>query len=162
MRGRKPKPSVLRALQGNPGHRPLNVAEPQHPPLSLDPPRELMTGRPAADAAALDEWHRVAHLLVNRGQVTAVDRGVLVAYALKFGQWVALEQEAARNPFVVKTPTGYPMPNPAHAMANKALSLVLKAAAELGITPSSRSRVGGSDAVDHSPANPLAKFLKRA
>lgn len=27
MRGRKPKPTAMKLLEGNPGHRPLNVGE---------------------------------------------------------------------------------------------------------------------------------------
>jgi P27 family predicted phage terminase small subunit len=153
MRGRKPKPTVLRMLQNNPGRRPLNGQEPSHPPLELAAPTDL-----PADAKA--EWDRVVATLVDRGQVTAVDRGVLVGYCLKYAQWQALEAEAARHPFVVKSPSGYPMPNPALGMANKVFALFLKAAAELGITPSSRSRVSASGG-SAQPTNPLNRFIKK-
>lgn len=140
MRGRKPQPTALRVLRGNPGRRPINAAEPQHEPLSTDCPVELV------DQAAQDEWRRIAPLLLVRGQVTTVDRGTLIGYCLKYGQWQALEAEARRHPFVVRSPSNYPMPNPAVGMANKAFALMLKAAAELGITPSARSRVSVQEA----------------
>ena len=73
--------------------------------------------------------------------MTVVDRAVLIAYCEKFAQWRALEAAAAGQDFIIKAPSGYPIPNPAIGMANRALALMLKTAAELGITPSSRSRI---------------------
>lgn len=134
MRGRKPQPTALKVLRGNPGRRPLNVLEPQYEATVIECPSEL-------PPAARQEWERVAAELIRVGQVTAMDRGVLMGYCLKYAQWQALETEAAQHPFVVRTPKGYPIPNPALGMANKVFGLMLKAAAELGITPSSRSRV---------------------
>ena len=43
-RGRYPKPTALRVLQGNPGKRPLNDQEPRPEPLVwTEPPAELTT-----------------------------------------------------------------------------------------------------------------------
>ena len=62
MRGRKPTPTDLKVLRGNPGHRPLNVDEPQLPAVQAEsfdtPPIELAgdatashrVGAPGADA----------------------------------------------------------------------------------------------------------------
>lgn len=138
MRGRKPQPTALRVLRGNPGRRPLNLQEPVHDGLDHACPDDLV------DAVARAEWDRVAPMLIDRGQVTVVDRSVFVGYCLKYAQWRALEAEAAAHPFIVKSPSGYPIPNPALGMANKVFALMLKAAAELGITPSARSRVTAS------------------
>ena len=134
MRGRKPKPTALKVLFGNPGRRPLNEHEPEHPTIDPTLPTELV------EPAARDEWLRIVPTL-TRGHCTTVDRAVLLGYCLKFGQWQALEVEAAKHPFVVKSASGSPIPNPALTMANRAFALVLKAASELGITPSSRSRI---------------------
>ena len=149
MRGRKPQPTVLKVLRGNPGRRKLNPAEPQHAPLEATVPAEL------TDPLAQAEWTRVAAMLIDRGQVTSVDRAVLAGYCLKYAQWQALEREAAGHPFIVRSPSGYPIPNPALGMANKVFGLMLKAAAELGITPSSRSRVVGTRP---STVTPLPKW----
>lgn len=153
MRGRKPQPTALKVLRGNPGRRKLNPAEPQHGALETDLPADL------TDPIAQAEWTRVAALLSARGQVTTVDRAVLVGYCLKYAQWQALEREAARHPFIVKSPSGYPIPNPALGMANKVFGLMLKAAAELGITPSSRSRVSVTPAAPDAPESKWAGLL---
>ena len=150
MRGRKPKPTALKLLLNNPGHRPLNPREPTYPTGSLECPKEL-------NIEARAEWDRVSPLLVDRGQATAVDRAVLAGYCVKYAQWQALETEAAKHPFIVATATGYPIPNPALGMANRVFSLMLRAAAELGITPSSRTRVSMVDVVS---ANPLDRFTR--
>lgn len=135
MRGRKPHPTALKLLRGNPGKRKVNAAEPHHDPLDASVPSDLV------DPSAQAEWKRVAAMLIARGQVTTVDRAVLTGYCVKYAQWLALEHEASQHPFIVRSPSGYPIPNPALGMANKAFALMLKAAAELGITPSARSRV---------------------
>jgi P27 family predicted phage terminase small subunit len=135
MRGRKPHPTALKLLRGNPGLGPINRHEPHHAQLDPKMPAELL------DPNAQAEWTRIVTTLIDRGQVTTVDRTVLAGYCLKYAQWLALEKEAATHPFIVRSPNGYPLPNPALCMANKVFGLLLKAAAELGITPSSRSRV---------------------
>lgn len=144
-------PTALKILRGNPGKRPVNSAEPTHPTLDLAVPPELV------DPKAQAEWSRVAAMLAARGQVTTVDRAVLIGYCLKYAQWHALELEAAKHPFIVRSPSGYPMPNPALGMANKAFALLLKAAAELGITPSSRSRVHAQ--LESPPAAPQSRWV---
>lgn len=143
MRGRKPQPTSLKVIRGNPGRRPLNESEPDHPAIESDCPDDLV------DPVARAEWDRVTPQLIQCGQVTTMDRATLIGYCLKYAQWKALEAEARNHPFIVKSPNGYPIPNPALGMANKVFSLMLKAAAELGITPSSRSRVsvGGGTTV---------------
>lgn len=139
MRGRKPQPTALKVIRGNPGKRQLNECEPTHEALENACPDDIV------DDTARQEWDRVAPILTASGQVTVVDRGTLMGYCLKFAQWKALEEEARKHPFIVRSPSGYPIPNPALGMANKAFALMLKAAAELGITPSSRSRVAVSE-----------------
>jgi P27 family predicted phage terminase small subunit len=143
----RPQPTALKVLRGNPGKRRLNHAEPIHPPLSTDCPPELV------DPVARAEWDRIAPQLIACGQVMTVDRATLVGYCLKYAQWQALEREGAQHPFIVRSPNGYPLPNPALCMANKAFNLMLKAAIELGITPSSRSRV-----MAQPPAVPVTKW----
>ena len=135
MKGRKPVPTALKLLRGNPGCRRLNMAEPQHPVLPPDCPDVL------TDPLARQEWDRIAPLLIRQGHVTVVDRATLIGYCHKYAQWQALEVDAAKHAFVVKTPGGHPIPNPALRLANQTFNLLLKAAAELGITPSARSRV---------------------
>jgi P27 family predicted phage terminase small subunit len=133
MRGRKPLPLAVQLATNNPGRRPLNLNQPTHDPLDPTCPEEL------TDPRARSEWDRLAVALSSRGHCLAVDRTSLMGYCLKYAQWLALEQEA--DDLLVTTARGSLMPNPAIGMANRAFALVLKTAAELGLTPSSRTRV---------------------
>jgi P27 family predicted phage terminase small subunit len=123
--------------------RPRLLNPPTHEALDPTCPEELV------DPVARGEWARVASVLSDRGHCTAVDRVALLGYCLKYAQWRALEDEARKHPFVVKAPSGYPVPNPAVGMANRVFNLLLKASAELGLTPSSRTRVVAAQNADH-------------
>ena len=85
IRGPKPTPTALRRLQGNPGKRGYNHAEPQPPEGVPDCPAHL-------NAAARDEWDRLALVLHDMGVVTAVDRAALAAYCQCYGRWVEAEE----------------------------------------------------------------------
>lgn len=161
MRGRKPKPTAEKLLHNNPGHRPLNENEPKHPSLNPDDIPEQIQNNPSAR----QRWEEIAPTLVERGHVTVVDRDTLIGYCVKYAQWRRLEDLSFGKPEVIAAPSGYPMPNPLISMANKAFVLMLKAAAELGITPSSRTRVvadrterGGDSFARGQAAHPRSRF----
>lgn len=154
MPGPRPHPTALRLLRGNPSKRGINRAEPKPGPLATACPDELL------DPVARAEWDRVAPGMIVSGQVTVLDRAALIGYCVKYAQWQALELEARGHPFLVRAPSGYPMPNPALGMANKAFNLMLKAAAELGMTPAGRSRVHvSSSAAASAGGSPWADVL---
>lgn len=134
MRGRRPHPTAVRILRGNPSRRPLNLDEPKHPPIDVeDVPAEL------ADPIAIGEWQRLIPSLTKTGHLQTVDRAALIAYCVKYGQWQTLEQQAAKDGLIVDG-----KPHPAIALANKTLVVLLRAAADLGLTPTSRARVVGA------------------
>jgi P27 family predicted phage terminase small subunit len=145
MRGRKPVPTDLKVLRGNPGHRPLNVDEPALPPVESEafdtPPLEL-TG----DAAAIAEWGRLAPMLRAARQVTEAERGSLIALCQQWSRYLSANSKAEAAGMVIKSPSGYPMPNPYLGIANRALTHCTKLWGELGLTPSSRSRVSATPA----------------
>lgn len=53
--GQKPKPARLRIVEGNPGHRPVNTAEPDSPPLDLSTPDHLTPSEAAAWAEIVED-----------------------------------------------------------------------------------------------------------
>ena len=126
-------------MEGNPGHRALNDREPQPPApdAAFDaPPHEL-----AEHVTAAAEWRRLAPMLRQARQVTEADRGALIALCLEWGRYVDATKEVKRLGLVVKAPSGYPMTNPYLSIATRALAACNKLWPELGLTPSSRSRV---------------------
>lgn len=132
--GRKPKSRALKLLHGSQPRRTWNTNEPEHPPIDPTCPAEL------TDSNAIDEWNRVIFTLAH-GHLTTVDRPTMIAYCLKYGQWLRLEAEAAQHPAIMKGINGGPVSNPVLTLAGRTLVLMLRAAAELGATPASRPRV---------------------
>lgn len=134
MRGRKPKPTHLKLLEGNPGKRAINGAEPK-------PPRGIPTCPAHLTAPAKAEWKRLAQDLHTVGLLTRVDRGALAAYCQSWGRWVEAERKLQETPPLFKTPAGYVQISPWLTIANKERELMARYMAELGLTPSSRSRL---------------------
>lgn len=143
MRGRKPVPTVLKLLRGNPGKRAINPDEPLPNPLPTQCPEEL------DDPVAQEEWRRTIVPAIEIGQITAQERTEAIAHCELWATWRSQIAEAKKHPHVVAVgPNKHPMPNPARGMANKTLLLLIKVDADLGLTPSARSRVtlaGGKD-----------------
>lgn len=137
MRGRKPTPTVIRLLTGNPGKRRVNTDEPASGELATACPVEL-----SADPEARAEWARTVAPAITAGQITASDRVFAIAHCELWATWRSQLADAARHPHVVSVGKNkYPAPNPARVMANKTMLLLAKVDAELGFTPTSRSRV---------------------
>lgn len=122
MRGRKPKPTALRIVGGNAGHRPLPVAEP------------VATGRPVPpiplEPRAAELW------------ASMIEPAFWLAEADSAACWgfVVLQAEFEADPAAF---------NAARITQWRTL------AAEIGLTPSSRARLGGN-----KPApDPASRFF---
>jgi P27 family predicted phage terminase small subunit len=149
MRGRKPKPTHQKVLEGNPGKRRLNRQEPPLPPE----PFEQLPAELARNPRARAEWRRLAPILRARRAVTVGDRAALIALCLEWSRYLIAESRATRM-MTFKTKSGYPMPNPYLGIASRALAACARLWPELGLTPSSRSRVR----VDTPPGDEFAEF----
>ena len=66
MAGRKPKPTAIKKLEGNPGKRKLNTKEPIPAKGMPECPQWLL-------AEAKKEWERLADLMNQMGVLTEVD-----------------------------------------------------------------------------------------
>jgi len=154
-RGRKPKPTAQRKLEGNPGKRALPIDEPVLPPAAPEadaPPLELL-----GDLVAQAEWSRLAPMLRTAAVLTEADRGALIALCQQWSRYLEANRNVALAGMVVRAPSGYPMPNPYIAIANKALVNCTRLWAELGLTPSARTRVTKAPSFE-PPADAFAEF----
>lgn len=152
MRGRKPKPTQLRIIRGNPGKRPLPEHEAQAEP-KLPPPL------PHLSAAAKKEWRRTGKRLLALGLVTEIDSAALGIYCQAYGRWSEAEEQLTKFGTVIKAPSGFLVQSPYLAIANKCMEQMMKALVEFGMSPSSRSRVHA--AKDTGRDNPLKNLLAR-
>jgi len=149
VRGRKPTPTHLRILRGNPGKRPLNEREAKPLAAIPDPPAHLTV-------SALEEWNRIAPLLLEQGLLTNLDRAGLAAYCVAYGRWAEAEERVRKLGVLVKSPNGFPVHSPYLAVANRAMEQMQKMLTEFGMSPSSRSRARAETQPKQSK---LARFI---
>ena len=153
MAGRPPKPTHLKVLQGNPGKRVLNKAEPKPQPKAPPCPRHL-------SKEARKEWRRISKELLQLGLLTAVDRAALAAYCQAWAHWVQAEEAMGAEGFkaVATTDKGYEHASPWIGIANNALKQMKAFLTEFGLTPASRSRVTVTKSEEKDP---YSEFLAR-
>lgn len=134
MQGRKPKPTALKVLAGNPGKRALNRAEPRPKVVMPRPPEHLSDEEKT-------KWKAVVRELHPLGLVTKIDVDALAMYCVIFVRWMKAEKMVREEGEIIKTAAGNIIQNPYLSIANRALDQLNKLGAEFGMTPSSRSRV---------------------
>lgn len=137
--GRRPQPTRLRILRGNPGRRPLNPHEPQPPPVddAFDtPPPEI-----EADQLAAAEWRRVVPLMRVCGLASQAERAALIALCQQWSRYLEAQGKVRELGMIVKKTRGVPMVNPYLAVSDRALAHCQKLWGELGLTPSGRARL---------------------
>lgn len=160
IRGRKPTPTHLKLLKGNPGHRPLNKDEPKPTPIAPKPPAWL-------DAEAKREWKRVAPELERLGLLTQVDGMAFAGYCAAVSRLAKAEKairdyykETRKLTVTYVNKAGFPneVPLPEIAIAREAAQQAKSFAVEFGLTPSSRTRLNPGK--DKTPSD-LMEFIGR-
>jgi P27 family predicted phage terminase small subunit len=143
MRGRRPKPTRLKVLTGNPGKRSLNEYEPEPEPAIPECPPEL-------GPVAKREWDRLARELGKLRIITQLDRGALASYCGAYALWAEAMEQIQKYGSMVKSPSGYPQQSPYLAIANRQAEIMMRIASEFGFTPASRSRISTPTDVEPS------------
>lgn len=152
-KGRKPKPTALKLLEGNPGKRPLNVNEPKPQKKTQKCPSWL-------EAEAKKEWRRMSKQLEELGVLTQVDTLAFAGYCQAYARWKEAEEFLSKHGTIFKTPSGYIQQVPQVSIAQTYLKIMKDFCSEFGLTPSSRSRI--SINTDSGSDDPMEKLLKKA
>src|SRR4029453_18636400 len=108
--GRRPLPTHLKVLRGNPGKRRIHPSEPTPPAVTAafdTPPPEL-----AGDDVAETEWRRVAPMLRACKLVTEAERPLLITLCQQWSRYLEAQQKIRESGMLVKTPAGLPEPIP--------------------------------------------------
>jgi P27 family predicted phage terminase small subunit len=134
MAGRRPQPTKLRVLRGNPGKRPLPKAEPQPDRAMPEPPAHL-------GEIALQEWHALAPELHRIGVLTRVDGTALAAHCAAYELWVIARRHVESEGHVHAMENGRQLMSPWVQIGKDAASMMHKFLTEFGLTPASRSRI---------------------
>lgn len=121
------------------------------------------------------EWGRLANELHELGILTRLDRAVLAGDRQAWADWVEAEEQLRKFGKIIRTAPrttvrkgkdgtevsentgGNLVQSPFLAIRNKSLELMMKFAAEMGLSASSRSRVSKVDM--SKPADPSAKYF---
>ncbi|MHA6644563.1 phage terminase small subunit P27 family [Mesorhizobium sp. A623] len=105
---------------------------------------------------AREEWRRAAKELIDLKILTKSDLQALEQYAIAAGMVKQLQAIASKSPPIISNEkSGAVKQHPAHVMLAKYLTLALRFAAELGLTPAGRHRKGmqqGSKADEGAPS----------
>lgn len=134
MKGRKPKPSYLRVLDGNASHsRVPNLHEPQPTGDISEPPAHM-------DARLQAIWRdAVAHS--PPGMLKLIDRSVFGAWVAAVSAFEQASEQVSKLGLLLKSKEGVPYQNPYLGIQNKQATLIRQFAAELGFSPTARPRV---------------------
>jgi len=161
LRGPPPKPTELKLLQGNAGHRPINGGEPK--PDKKAPPCPLYIRE---DPAAKKEWRRLVPILLRMKVLTEADSTVLASLCLTHSHLLRsldamrkfnlLDEKTGIAGMVLKTKTGYLAMNQIYANVTNAIDQELKLCRELGLTPSARTRIQMSGSAAKDPESKWA------
>ena len=134
IRGRKPKPTALKVLEGNPGHRPLNKREPM-------PKGRLPRCPDWLEEDAKKEWKRLGKILAEMGMLTNLDMMAFAGYCQAYARWKGAEEFITKHGDMVRTPNGYLQQVPQVSIAQTNLKIMLKFCEQFGLPPSARSRM---------------------
>lgn len=159
MPGPQPKPTALKLLEGNPGHRPLNDQEPKPNQVA---PEELVQIKPQMlrDGEAKDPhtmlgaasriWDEMAPELLRLGLLANLDVAALMAGCIAWGISVEATQKLSVEGLVVEEPKtnregeiiGYAVKkHPAAQIARDNYLAYKSWCQEFGLTPASRPRL---------------------
>lgn len=148
-RGRKPKPSHLKVLNGSAKKHPdrVNKHEPKAPSGRPPMPRYF-------DSVAKVKWKELCDLLDEMGVLSSADRTVLEMCCTAYSEYRKLHATIDNHGRVGDDGKAHSLTSSLH----KYRAEVVRHMSELGLTPSSRSRVR-TDTVGHK--DPMADLRER-
>lgn len=149
-RGRKPKPTKLKELNGNAGKRAINKNEPKFSSITnIEPPEWL-------PSLAVEMWQRVMPELLTNEVLTMADLHNVEAFCAAYARWREAQEHIEQNGVVIMNKeTGSIAKNPAVTVVNETARQLVQFGSLLGLDPSSRSRLTGSSQKE-TIANPFA------
>jgi len=134
MKGGKPKPTVLKLLQGNPGKRAINKKEPQSGPGRIRAPSEL-------SPEGKKHFRKMAATLRRSQLYTELDTHALALLAEAYATWCLAQRHIQEDGMLTTNAEGTTIQSPWARIASTTARQIHSLLAEFGMTPSSRSRV---------------------
>jgi P27 family predicted phage terminase small subunit len=137
-RGRKPLPTVLKLVRGNPGKRPLNDAEPV-------PTRDLTEQHKEIARLTPRQRELLRDLLgdLPKGLLKSVDLPLVVVFVHSWERYLDCIAHISKETLIVKANNegaGYKQ-NPFIKLSRYFADDMMRAATEIGCTPAARARL---------------------
>ena len=148
MKGRKPTPTSLKIIRGNPGKRSLSKNEPTPKAVCPSPPDIL-------SPVAKKHWKIISKQLFDANVMTVLDIPALTIYCEAYSRWIEAGKAVQAEGVIIKQKshdgsTEYLKQNPNLMIQQKAFDQMKSMLTEFGMTPSSRTRVR---TVDKKPSD---------
>ncbi len=137
-RGRRPKPTAVKVLSGNPGKRAINKEEPQFTEIThVDAPEWM-------GELATTMWETLVPELLKQKILRITDLHNVEAFCMAYQRWREAEEEITFKGITVTGAMGGPIKNPALTASNEARRQMVQFGSLLGLDPSSRARLTGA------------------
>lgn len=155
MAGRRPKPTALKLVEGNPGKRAINKSEPK-------PKREIPSCPAHLTDAAKVAWGKLCVLLDRMGVLTEADSLALERLCDCYADILECRELIGRDgrTYTTQDQNGNTLikNNPAVNQLRAADSQFKSYLVEFGLTPAARTKVKATSN-DDEEADPLAEFF---
>ena len=148
MAGQTPKPTVLKLLQGTARADRANPREPKPIGDLVDPPEYFGEEEKKVWDYAMDN--------APKGLLKKIDLSHMEVWVNALIAYRVAGEEVKKSGQTVFTPNGCSIINPAMSVQNRQAVLMMKAATDMGFTPTSRTRIVLKEEIE--PDNPWAKF----
>lgn len=151
MRGRKPKPTELKLVQGTLTHgdKIKRMREPKVSKNLQDAPDWFTPEQKAS-------WEYAIQNAPN-GLLKKLDQSVLTAWVVAEDLHKFASQQLQNEGLICISPKGYQMQSPYVGILNTQAQMMMKCASEMGFTPTSRSRIVlAEEAIEDDPWAKLA------
>jgi P27 family predicted phage terminase small subunit len=142
MKGRKPLPTNLKLLMGNPGKQKLPKGEPE-PDSNIPAPPSVLNDY------ALEEWNRVTPVLLALGLISDLTVPAVIAYCDAYADWRTATEELNKirkdksglATLIQQTSNGNIIPNQLKLVAKAARADMIRYATEFGGTEIAKIRL---------------------
>ncbi len=132
--GRKKKPTKLKLLEGTNRKDRENPNEPQYEPALPEPPSFLSKD-------ALEHWHELGAVLVEKGLLSTVNKGSFVMLCESWGEFVEAKRKLEGKDAITETTNKNAVQDLWVGVANRARESYMKRIVEFGGTPASAMKV---------------------
>ncbi len=134
MRGRPPKPTAVKAAEGNPGKRPLNRGELQEPSKAPRCPRFL-------DKEGRRLWRQLSAILLRRRVIREEDQMMLANLCQAWSTLQLAYKQLAAKPEKTRLTRKDGVRNPLLLIIRDQVQIINSIGARFGFSPADRARL---------------------